>query len=137
MRCIARGQPPPIAAQFGVEGEEPVLAALTPHAQGTRVEYTAGADRSGPASLLVLRESSRERIWVGVQGERSDSDLTPMTAAYRARMAEQLGWTEVASAEELMEALESDGRGVERYGWVMVAVLLFGMAELLMGLRFR
>lgn len=136
VRYLAKGEPPPVAAQFGLQGEEPALAACTPHAQGTLVEYAAGADRSGPASLLVLREGSRERVWFGVQGKRTDSDLTPMTAAYSKRMAERLGWTEVASAKELIEELESAGRGTERYVWVMLAVLLFGLGEMLMGLRF-
>ncbi|MBM4143731.1 MAG: VWA domain-containing protein [Lentisphaerae bacterium] len=136
VRYMARGEPPPVAAQFGLEGEEPAPAALVPDTPGTRVEYRPGADRSGPASLLVLRENSRERVWIGVQGERSDSSLTPMPDAYRARMAERFGWTEVGSAGELMEALEADGRGAERYGWVMAAALLFALGELLMGLRF-
>lgn len=136
VRLLVKGDPPPIAVQFGLEGQEPVLATLTPHAQGTYVEYTAGADRSGPASLLVLRETSRERVWIGVQGERSDSDLTSIPADYRTRLTERFHLTEVASAKELSEALASSGQGVERYAWVLMAVLLFGMGEMLMGLRF-
>jgi hypothetical protein len=100
------------------------------------VEYAPGSSRSGPASLLVLRENSPERIWIGVQGERSDSSLTAMAPAYRAQLAEKLAWTEAGSAQELMDALEADGHGTERYGWVLLAVLLFAMGELLMGLRF-
>jgi hypothetical protein len=84
----------------------------------------------------VRRDGSWDHIGIGVQGERSDSDLTPMAAVYRARVAEQLGWTEVASAKELMDTLESAGHGRERYAWVMMAVLLFGIGEMLMGLRF-
>ncbi len=136
VRYLARGEPRPDGAMFGLEGEEPLPAALTPHAQGWRVEYAPGANRSGPASLLVLRENSRERIWVGVQGERTDSSLTAMTPVYRAQLLEKLAWTEVGSARELMDALDAEGHGMERYGWVLMAVLLFAMGELLMGLRF-
>ena len=136
VRYFAKGEPPPAGAMFGLEGEEPVVAALIPQAQGTRVEYAPGSSRSGAASLLVLRENSQERIWFGVQGERTDSDLTAMAPAYRAQLAEKLAWTEVGSARELMDALEQAGHGVERYGWVLAAVLLFAFGELLMGLRF-
>ena len=135
-RYLAKGEPPPSGAMFGLEGEEPTLAALVPQAQGTRVEYAAGASRSGPASLLVLRENGQERIWIGVQGERSDSDLTAMASPYRAQLAEKLDWTEVGSAKELMDALDQAGHGTERYGWVLLAVLLFAIGELLMELRF-
>jgi hypothetical protein len=136
VRTLARGEPPPIGAMFELDGQEPVPATLIPQAQGTRVEYAAGATRSGAASLLVLHENRRERIWIGVQGERTDSDLTAMAPVYRAQLAEKLGWTEVGSAKDLMEALEASGHGVERYGWVLLAVLLFAISELLMGLRF-
>jgi hypothetical protein len=59
-----------------------------------------------------------------------------MAPAYRAQLAAKLAWTEVGSARELMDALEQDDHGVERYGWVLAAVLLFAFGELLMGLRF-
>jgi hypothetical protein len=51
-------------------------------------------------------------------------------------LQERFQWTEVASAEELMGVLDEEGRGSERYGWVMLAVLAFAMGEILMGLRF-
>lgn len=136
VRYLARGEPAPIAVQFGLEGEEPVLAALTPHPKGTRVEYGSGVNRSGAASLLVLRENARERIWIGIQGERTDSDLTPMSDTVHARLAEQCRWTEVSSAKQLMETLASAGHGAELYGWVILALLLFGIGEVMMGLRF-
>jgi hypothetical protein len=136
VRYLAKGEPPPTGAMFEMDKEELVPATLTPHPQGTRVEYAPGAKRSGQASLLVLRENSRERIWVGVQGERSDSSLTAMTAVYRAQLFERLAWTEVGSARELMDVLDEDSHGAERYGWVLMGVILFAIGELLMGLRF-
>lgn len=136
VRYLARGGTPPVAAQFSVEGDEPVPASLVPHPQGTRVEYSSGAKRSGAASLLVLGDNAHERVWVGVQGDRFDSDLTAVSDAYRAQLKEQFGWSEVSQAKELMDALEADNQGTERYAWVMIAVLLFAMGEILMGLRF-
>ena len=136
VRFLARGGTAPVAAQFAVGEDEPVPANLAPHPQGTRVEYAAGAKRSGAASLLVLGDNAHERIWLGVQGERSDSDLSSITSAYREQLKERFGWSEVGNAKELMDALESDGRGTERYAWVMFAMLLFAMGEILMGLRF-
>ncbi|MDP6811382.1 MAG: BatA domain-containing protein [Pseudomonadales bacterium] len=133
---MAEGDAAPVAAQFGLRNEEPVLATLTPHARGVRVEYAPGSARSGAGSLLVLRDSGRERVWVGIQGERRDSDLTPMTDDDHKALQERFQWTEVASAEELMGVLDEEGRGSERYGWVMLAVLAFAMGEILMGLRF-
>jgi hypothetical protein len=136
VRYLAKGEPPPTGAMFEMDKEELVPATLAPHAQGTRVEYAPGASRSGPASLLVLRENSRDRIPVGIQGERSDSSLTAMPAAYHALLAEKLAWTEVGSAKALMDALDVNAHGLERYGWVLAAVLLFAIGEMLMGLRF-
>ncbi|MFZ4395322.1 MAG: BatA domain-containing protein [Kiritimatiellia bacterium] len=136
VRYLAKGEPQPENAMFEIEKEDLAAATLYPHARGMRVEYAPGASRSGPVSLLVLRDTSREKIWFGVQGERSDSSLTPMATAFQARLAETLGWTEVRSARELMDALESQGHGMERYAWVMLAVLLFALGELLMELRF-
>jgi len=136
VRYLAKGEPAPVAAQFGMEGDEPALATLVPHAQGTRVEYAAGSPRSGPASLLVLRDNSRERVWVGIQGERSDSALTQMTQSFQKRLAEKFRWTVAESAKELMDALDAQGHGTERYAWFIAAGILFAMGELLMGLRF-
>lgn len=136
VRYLAKGEPPPIGAMLEIEKEEPVAATLYPHAQGVRIEYAPGAGRSGPASLLVLRDNSREKIWYGVQGERLDSSLTPMATAFHTRLSETMGWTEVGSSRELTDALESQGHGMERYAWVILAVLLFAFGELLMELRF-
>jgi len=137
VRFMARGGTAPVAAQFAVEEDEPLPASLVPQPQGTRVEFAAGAKRSGAASLLVLGDNNtHERVWLGVQGDRDDSDLSSVTTAYREQLKDQFGWTEVGNAKELMDALESDGRGTERYAWVMFAMLVFAMGEILMGLRF-
>jgi hypothetical protein len=136
VRYLAKGQPPPSAAQFNLAGEAPLTATLMPQPQGMRIEYVAGSPRVGPASLLVLRESGSETIPIGIHGEWMDSDLTAMTSVYRARLAEQSKWVEVTSTQELMEKLESEGNGSERYAWVLMAVLLLAAGELLMGLRF-
>jgi hypothetical protein len=135
VRYLARGEPP-TGAMFEMEKDELVPAVITPLPVGKRVEYAPGGNRSGPASLLVLRENSKERVYFGIQGARSDSCLTPMPATYHTRLTETLGWTEVGSAKELMDALESQGHGQEFYGWVLLAVLLFALGELLMELRF-
>lgn len=136
VRYLARGEPPPLGAQFEMEGEEPVPAALIPQQGGTRVDYAAGAVRSGPASMLVLRDGGSERVGFGIQGERTDSNLTPMAPEVRKRLAGTFHWTVVESARELMDALDAQGQGIERYAWFVVAAMLFAMGELLMGLRF-
>ncbi len=136
VRYLATGAPDPIASQFSAGDDPPVIASLSAQPGGMLVEHAEGADRTGPASLLVLREDRQERIWFGIQGERMDSDLTPLDPEMHKRLAEEFSWTEVSSGDALLEALAEDGRGQERYGWVLMAVLAFGIAELLMGLRF-
>jgi len=136
VRYLAQEAPPPLAAQFTAEGIEPVTAVLSAHAQGVLVEVPGGAPHSGPASLLVLRENRQERIWYGVQGARTDSDLTPVSPALRAQLAARFGWSVAGDSAALAALLQADGRGMERYAWVLLAVLFLGFAELLMGLRF-
>jgi hypothetical protein len=136
VRYLARGKPP-VAAMFEQDKDAPVPATLTPLGSARRVEYAPGSGRSGPASLLILQENkSNQRVYFGIQGDRPDSCLTPMPDATRARLTELLGWTEVASARDLMAALEAQGQGMEFYAWVLLAVLLFALGELLMELRF-
>jgi hypothetical protein len=136
VRYLAAGETPPSAVQFQSEGHEPVAATLSPRREGTLVTVAAGGDRTGPASLLVLRDDAREKIWFGVQGDRVDSDLSPMAPELKAGLAERLRWTEVASSEALRAALDEGSRGDEHYAWVILGVLLFAMGEMLMGLRF-
>jgi hypothetical protein len=122
---------------FEQDKDEPVPATMSPLGNARRVEHAPGSGRSGPASLLILHENNRnQRVYFGIQGDRPDSCLTPMADTTRARLTELLGWTEVASARDLMAALEAQGQGMEFYGWVLLAVLLFALGELLMEQRF-
>jgi hypothetical protein len=86
--------------------------------------------------MLVLREGGHSRIWVGVQGDCADSDLTPLEEGARAELAARTGWTETADAGQLVEAVRRGGGGREWYPWVMAACLAFLMGELLIALRF-
>jgi len=71
-----------------------------------------------------------------VQGERTDSNLSPMAPELKAGLAERLNWTEFSLSEALIAELDEGSRGDEHYAWVMMAVLLFGIGEMAMGLRF-
>ena len=79
------------------------------------VTVAAGGNRTGPASLLVLRDDALEKIWFGVQGDRVDSDLSPMAPELEAGLAERLNWTEVSSSEALRAVLDEGIDDIEAF----------------------
>ena len=137
VRVFVRGGEPVTGAQV-IEEAGNAVTAVQPVARdgGWVLAASEGTRSSGLASMLVLRESGHSRIWVGVQGDCADSDLTPLEAGARAELAARTGWTETADAEQLVEAVRRGAGGREWYPWVMAACLAFLMGELLIGLRF-
>ena len=117
-------------------GVEPVSVA--PQRLGNRLVASVpeGADRTGPASLLVLRGDGYDRVWYGVQGDRPDSDLTPLEGDRKERILERLSMAEASNWDELNELLQATRCGAERYHWVIIATLAFLIGEMLMQRRF-
>jgi len=124
------------AATFDRPGAEAI--AVTPQllAGGGRLQALGGSDVTGPCSMLVVGEDTATRIWFGAQGERVDSDLTPMDGEMRAAVQRQLGLRTVTDWSELQQAL-ADKYGGREYGhWAMLVVLLAMLGELFAERRF-
>jgi hypothetical protein len=95
-----------------------------------------GSKRSGLGSLLVLRrgaaQEATERIAIGVQGPRLDADLTPLSEARAAEIAQVIDFTAVGSWEELDRTLESRRlcRDWQPWAFAMLLVALVGETAL-------
>jgi hypothetical protein len=113
---------------FQAENAAPVV--VTPHRQVATV--AGGVERSGLASFLIVGDDQPTRVWVGVQGERTDSDLTPLSPAAKA----QLGLVEVADWPQLEEALKAHRRGGDWHHWAMAGLLAALLGELWVQRRF-
>ena len=117
---------------FQAENAEPV--SVTPQKRGDELwaALAGGWDRSGLCSFLIVRDNQPQRVWIGVQGARVDSDLTPLTPAAKAK----LGAIEVADWPQLDEALQASRRGGEWHHWAILALLGLLVGEMLMQRRF-
>lgn len=110
-------------------GDAPPVPAQVSNLRGRVVaEVPGGWDRTGLCSFLVVSSGAARRIWFGVQGPRSDSDLTPLEPAARQALAARLGMREVADWPALDEALRVGRSGSEWHVWVVLGLLaaLFG-----------
>jgi len=136
VRWLWKGPDGPTAAQFTLGARPPAVLASRPAAGGTLFELAAGTDRSGLGSVLLTWKDRHRRVWFGIQGERSDSDLAPLDPEARRRAAEHLGLTEAASWEELKAKLEAGYRGAEWHHWAILILLAVLAGEMAMQRRF-
>ena len=120
------------AVSFDAGGAEPVV--LAPVRRIARVPR--GAARSGLCSILVAREGGAARTWYGVQGERADSDLTPLGPEAKRKIATRLDVAEAADWDELDEILQARRRGREWHHYVVVLLLALLFGEMLFQRRF-
>lgn len=124
------------AATWNAEGREPVPVTPVPGPQGVLVAAPAGLGAIGASSLLLVDDEGTRRVWFGVQGERVDSDLTPLDSNTRRAVTQQLGVQEVKSWEELNSLLQANRRGTEWHVWAMLALVLLLGAEMLLQRKF-
>lgn len=117
---------------FVEEGSEPRPLRVLRRAGRDEVVDAEGARMPGVCSLLLRTDTGQRRVWFGAQGERVDSDLTPLRAERRNAIEQTVGLRRVASAAELERI---DGRGPERDHIALVALLvaLLCLAELALG----
>jgi hypothetical protein len=104
------------------------------------VRLPGGARRSGLASFLLLSrdagQGSAERIWIGVQGPRADSDLAALGPDRQATLAAAVDLAAVGSWEELDRLLEQRRTGRDWQSWVLVALACGLLAETALCRRF-
>jgi len=91
---------------------------------------------SGLYRLLATRDAGSRPVWIGVQGPRVDSDLTPVGDATRAAVAERLGMATAADWEQLDQLLAAARTGREWHPWVIVLALGVLVGEMLLQRRF-
>jgi len=82
------------------------------------------------------RDNDRTRVWFGVQGPRSDSDLTPIDGSRKESTVESTGVMEAGTWDEFAELLTAEGFGAEWQHWVYVAMICLLIGELIMERRF-
>ncbi|GMV80714.1 MAG: hypothetical protein AMXMBFR7_18980 [Planctomycetota bacterium] len=110
-------QPPrPLQRQAGTAGEVWTLP--------------EGSDRTGLGSVLLVNGSANQRIWLGVQGPRMDSDLRALEPASKAAFLERTGALECPDARTLLDHLRARQSGDEWHHWAMWGVLAFLLGEL-------
>ena len=119
-----------------VEGNEPI--SLSPQESDGQLTASAsgGVPGTGLGSILVVMEKDSYRVWYGVQGERTDSDLAPLAEHQKNQLCESLNINEVANGNELEELMKKNRSGSEWHHWVMLGLLLVLFGEMLMELRF-
>jgi len=138
-RVVTNGEParlvfrPPAdfkGAAFQLDNREP--EGLTPQRIPAGMLATAPVPAGiwGLGAFLVLRESGVNRVWVGVQDGREDSDLRPLKPEARNRLKEQVRLAEVDGWPQLEEKLRAVRSGGEFHHWVILALLIFLMGEL-------
>lgn len=115
---------------------KPVTVTVTADGARPVLELPGGSSRSGAGSFLAVTEGGTERIHVGIQGPRVDSDLRGLDDFERERLLDRLSLQQVTGWDELAKILAASDRGAERYAWVLIAMLLFLTAELFVARRF-
>ncbi len=144
-RVVANGEaahlffrPPPDfkGAAFQLDAREPV--GLTPLRVKAGMIATApvAVGTWGLGAFLVLRESGVNRVWVGVQGGREDSDLKPLMPDAKRKLKEQYPLVEVDGWPQLDEKLKAVRTGGEYHHWVILALLACLAGEMMLERRF-
>lgn len=136
LRLRLREPEAPTTVQFTLGQQPPQL--LTPQETrgGRIVELAEGCERSGLGSLLLTWKDRHQRVWFGVQGERTDSDLRPLEPAAHQRVTEHLQLTEAPGWDELKAQLEAGYHGAEWHHWAALALLVALLGEMLLQRRF-
>lgn len=134
IRLRIPGVEPPTAVQWGLQGRP---AVTVPAGDAGVVTVAEGSDRGGLGSLLVTWKDRFERVWVGVQGDRADSDLRPLDPAVRSRIVSRLDLVEASTWDDLQAGLTAGYGGEEWYHWVILAVLILLFGEMAFQRRFQ
>jgi hypothetical protein len=86
---------------------------------------------------LVTWKDRFERVWVGVQGDRADSDLRPLDPAVRSRIVSRLDLVEASTWDDLQAGLTAGYGGEEWYPWVVLAALILLFGEMAFQRKFQ
>ena len=123
-----------LALQF--EGEEPIPLPTTEAGPVVTGVYPRGLKRSGLGKIISVRGDSIRHTYLGVQGPRSDSDLTPVNRASQDKWIEKWSVTEAKDGPALVRAMLAGQGGREVYPYFLAAALLLMLLELAYQRRF-
>jgi len=127
---------PPDGVQFEVQGEQPVPLSIETVGSHQVAVLPQGAPRTGLGSVLVLEGNEHRRVWFGIQGERVDSDLTPVSQSVVKQLEQDWNLAVAKDWEELNAILAASRRGREWYSWAIVLALAVMAGEMAMQRRF-
>lgn len=142
-RTVARGQSIRLrvsnsstTAFFSKQDQEPVSIPMRVLHGAPVAETSGNAVESGLYSILALTDGAGPRVWFGVQGPRSDSDLSPMPPAYLDAVTHQLNLSIATDWPSLEQELQKKRNGQEWQSWVILAVLVLLLGEMIFQRRF-
>ncbi len=144
-RSVARDEPvrlrfppdrKPVAVHLEQKEREPVVAGFSEAPGHIVAQVPGGAAETGVASLMVLADGGHSRVWYGIQGERTDSDLRPFSETETDALAKAYTLIRTPTWPALSERLAEQRRGRELYFAAIVFMLLVLFGEMLMELLF-
>lgn len=124
-----------LAVQLG--GENPIPLKIKTEDNVVTGIHAAGFDHSGRATIISVRGGDVSRISLGIQGERRDSDLTPLPDNLKHAWIRKWGVDEVNDGADLIRVLLRNQAGFELYPLFLATVLLLLLLELAYQRRFR
>lgn len=126
----------PVAVHLEQQQREPVLADFREAPGHIVAQVPAAAAETGVASLMVLADDGHSRVWFGIQGKRTDSDLRPFAKEELNTLTDEHSVTRTSTWQMLSERLAEQRRGQELYFAAIVILLLALFGELFMELLF-
>jgi hypothetical protein len=144
-RTVARTEPirlrfapgnKPVAVHLEQRGRESTAASFVETPEYIVAKVPGGAAGTGVASLLVLINGDHRRVWFGIQGERSDSDLRPVAKTEINDLQKSHPLTQAPTWQALSDSLAQQRRGRELYFAAIGLLLLALFGEMFMELLF-
>jgi hypothetical protein len=126
------GDQAPTAVQFGFPGEETTALSVETVSSRPVAILPQGARRTGLGSVLVLEGDEHRRVWFGIQGERIDSDLTPVSPNVVKELQERWDLAVATDWQQLNAILAASRHGRQWYTWALVLVLAAMAGEMVM-----
>jgi len=124
------------AVTFGRPDREPAAVPTEPLGDAAVAALSRPHLDSGLYRLLATRDGGSRPVWIGVQGPRVDSDLTPLGDATRKAVVQRLGIAAAADWEQLDGLLAAARTGREWHPWIIILALGVLVGEMLLQRRF-
>jgi len=144
-RTVSRGDP----IRLRLESEDAVDAAMFGRYREDAEPIEPRQTRAGPAikverpdlptglyAMLTVRGEQSGTTWFAVQGERVDSDLTPLTEAQLTHLTQSLQLQRADDWPQLEQLLQAGRRGKEWYTWLVLGLTMALFAEMVVQRRF-